>query len=72
MFLGNPDGTFQTQMRFDAGFGSDSVVITDVNGDGIQDIVTANRVNNDFSVLLGNGTGCRNALFQVRVRLQWQ
>jgi large repetitive protein len=55
--LGNGDGTFQPQQRFDAGFGSNSIAAVDVNGDGVADLVTANRVTHDVSVLLGNGTG---------------
>ena len=57
VLLGNGNGTFQPQQPFDAGFGSNSVALVDVNSDGNMDIVTANRVANDFSVLLGNGTG---------------
>ena len=34
-----------------------SVKLGDVNGDGILDMVTANRVSNSASVLLGNGNG---------------
>jgi hypothetical protein len=57
LFLGNGNGTFQSAQQFDAGLGSNSVALADVNGDGKIDIVTANRSANTFSVLLGNGTG---------------
>jgi hypothetical protein len=34
-----------------------SVAIADVNGDGKPDLITANYLSNDVSVLLGNGNG---------------
>ena len=40
-----------------SGAGTDSVAVGDLTGDGIQDIVTANRVDDTVSVFLGNGDG---------------
>ena len=37
--------------------GSDCVVVTDLNADGHQDLVTAGRSSDDVTVLLGNGDG---------------
>jgi hypothetical protein len=38
-------------------FNPQSVAIGDLNGDSDADLVTANRDSNDFSLLLGDGTG---------------
>ena len=40
-----------------AGLASYFVAIADLNGDGVPDLVTANRDSNDVSVLLGTGAG---------------
>jgi FG-GAP-like repeat len=40
-----------------AGEGTDSVAITDVNGDGIPDVIAANRIDQTVSVFLGIGDG---------------
>ena len=34
-----------------------TMLVADLTGDGIADIVTANRKGNDVSVLIGNGDG---------------
>lgn len=54
-FLGNGDGSFQTQQ---ASFGAcGSVSIADVDIDGKLDLVSADPSNNTVSVLLGKGDG---------------
>ncbi len=49
--------TFSPQQTFATGTGSISVTLGDVNDDGKLDIITANRVDNTTSVLLGSGNG---------------
>jgi len=46
----------QFSRSFAAGDGPKAVV-ADVDGDGVPDIISANRNSDDVSVLLGNGDG---------------
>jgi len=55
--LGNGDGSFATYTRYPAGDTLYSVAIGDFNGDGKQDLATANFFSDDVSVLIGNGDG---------------
>jgi uncharacterized protein (TIGR03437 family) len=59
VLLGNGLGGFTAApgSPFEAEIGPTSVVVGDFNGDGIQDLATANDPSNDVMVLLGNGTG---------------
>ncbi len=62
VLLGNGDGTFQPEKTFPVGSGADAVAVADLDGDGIPDIITANRgryrnPGDTVSVLLGNGDG---------------
>jgi hypothetical protein len=59
ILLGKGDGTFQTAVKFGAGFQPSSVALGDFNGDGKTDLGIANNVysNSTVSVLLGNGDG---------------
>ncbi len=52
----NADGLFVGQ-RFAAGSRPLSVAVSDLDGDTVPDLVTANAGSNDVSVLLGNGDG---------------
>ncbi len=57
VLLGNGDGTFQSAQSYDAGKTTESIVIEDINGDGLPDIITANFGSNNVSVLLQNVDG---------------
>jgi hypothetical protein len=57
ILLGNGDGTFKTGASYVVGSHPFSVVVADLNGDGIPDIATANEVSNTVGVLLGMGDG---------------
>lgn len=59
VLLGNGDGTFQPQRRFDAGPLPDSVVTADFNGDGIPDLAVLSTSFGDstLAILLGRGNG---------------
>ncbi|HBB94854.1 MAG TPA: hypothetical protein DC054_05635, partial [Blastocatellia bacterium] len=60
VLLGNGAGGFATPIAFDLGPGVNdpaSVVLSDLNGDGRLDVITANRISNNITVLLGNGAG---------------
>jgi hypothetical protein len=60
VLLGKGDGTFTLGAQQSAPappLSPFQVVVADVNGDGIPDIITANRPANSVSVLLGNRDG---------------
>jgi FG-GAP-like repeat/Bacterial pre-peptidase C-terminal domain len=60
VLVGNGDGTFSVGAEQSAPASNlrpFQVVVADLNGDGIPDIVTANRSDNSVSVLLGNRDG---------------
>ena len=55
---GNADGTFGAfgwESRIEAGLAPINAVAADVDGDAVLDLVVANSLSNDVSVLLGNG-----------------
>jgi hypothetical protein len=64
VFLGNGDGTFQTEVTYDSGGrGAFSIAVADLNGDGKPDLLVGNWCNPgcdngpDAVMLLGNGHG---------------
>ena len=60
VLLGNANGTFQPATNYDVGEQTPlTLAVVDFDGNGIQDIVTANGqfANNSVSVLMATGTG---------------
>lgn len=59
VLLGNGAGSFGPARPFGLGGVVDpgSVALDDLNRDGRLDVVTANRISNSITVLLGNGSG---------------
>jgi YVTN family beta-propeller protein len=62
VLLGNGDGTFQPQLTYAVGNGSDAIVAGDFTGDGQLDLAVVNPgtwpdFSGSVSVLLGNGDG---------------
>ncbi len=57
VLLGDGDGTFQPQVPYTVGGAGISVVVGDFNGDGFEDIATANIGDDTVSILLGRGDG---------------
>ena len=57
VLLGNGNGTFQTPHTYAVGATPRSVAAAVLTGDGIPDLVVANRRSQSVSVLMGNGDG---------------
>ncbi len=57
VLLGTGSGSFGVATDFAAGEGLRAVAVGDFNGDGKQDLVTADSGSNSISVLLGTGSG---------------
>lgn len=57
ILLGNGDGTFQPQAKYEVGRQPFGIATADFNGDGHVDIATANYFDGTVSVLFGKGDG---------------
>jgi hypothetical protein len=57
VFLGNGDGTFQTQVDYPSESSPDSVAVGDFNADGHPDLAVANLFSGTVSVFLNKGDG---------------
>jgi hypothetical protein len=70
VYINNGNGTFQSGVYYasgtestantDANIAPLAVTIADVNGDGMNDIVSSNAKGGDVTILLGNGDGTVN------------
>src|SRR5439155_606696 len=57
ILLGTGTGSFGAATNFAVGTTPESVAVGDFNGDGKQDVATANTNSNNISILLGTATG---------------
>ena len=58
--LGNGDGTFRTPVAYSTGVSTayyQEIAIGDVNGDGVQDLITTGTYSDNIGVVLGNSNG---------------
>ena len=55
IFLGNGGGGFSAGNSYGVGDSPLNITAVDVNGDGIEDLITSNAYSNTISVLIGNG-----------------
>lgn len=61
ILIGNGDGTFTIGASSPAGLGPISVVVADLNGDGILDLAVASGNDDDVHILIGEGDGTFSA-----------
>lgn len=57
VLLGNGDGTFQTPVSYDSGMNSTSVLVADLNQDGVPDLALSTTNSDGVNILVGNGDG---------------
>ncbi len=79
VLVGNGDGTFQPYVSYTTGYRGRSVTATDVNGDGVEDLIVGTVCGIDsecqyetewpVSVLLGNGDGTFQAQLEPPVSI---
>ncbi len=73
VLLGESGATYQPALNFPVGSAEEvlpgSVAVADLNGDGLLDVVTANRLSQDVSVLLNKGDDSGTLTFEQAVNL---
>ncbi len=76
ILLGDGDGTFQPVTTYDSGQVPLAMVVADVNGDGVQDVIVANwgdgvTVAGDLSLYLGRGDGTMSPQTRIPVGVRF-
>ena len=54
---GQTDGSFKNPIKYEVGISPQDIIAADFDGDGIQDLATANNRGGDVSLLLGKADG---------------
>lgn len=67
VFLNRGDGTFTSDTEFSTGSVPHSLITTDMNLDGLRDLVVTSEDASTISVLSGNGDGSFGEAFSFRV-----
>ncbi|GAB5399841.1 MAG: hypothetical protein Aureis2KO_14260 [Aureisphaera sp.] len=57
VFMGNETNIFNSEVAYNADTGIRGLTVIDVNGDGWDDLATANRSSSTYSILINDGTG---------------
>ncbi len=65
VFMGNNVDLFDPEIAFNADVGVRGLTVIDINGDGWDDIATANRSANNITILVNDGTGSFNAPIHI-------
>lgn len=71
VWLGNGDGTFQAPTTYSCTDAPAGVAVTDLNGDGIKDLMVMAYDAGGFVTLLGNGNGTFQAAVSVSGPSMW-
>jgi len=65
VFMGNNSTVFENEINYIADNGVRGITVIDINGDGWDDIATANRIASNISILVNDGTGNFNAPINI-------
>src|SRR4029453_4057246 len=64
---GRPDGTFDAPPIYAVGSTPASIMVADLNADGMADLVTPNLASSDISVLMGGSDGTFHSVQNLRL-----
>jgi len=65
IFIGNTNTIFEDEIGYEADNGVRGLTVLDFNGDGWDDIATANRIASNISLLTNDGTGNFNTAINI-------